>query len=919
MNKIIRPYIVGIDLGTTNCAVSFVNRSKNPESRKTELFHVPQLSGAGELTTNPVLPSFLYLPGDYEISKDALKLPWATQEDDFSGIYARELGAKIPSRLISSAKSWLCHSNVDRLAPILPWGASQAIQKKSPVDASSAYLNHIKKAWNHIRKDEPELFLENQFITVTVPASFDEVARDLTIAAAKKAGLADITLIEEPLAAFYSWLARHENDWSSHVKPGELILVCDVGGGTTDFTLIALREAEGGSPRFDRLAVGDHLILGGDNIDLALARLVEMKLGKSNLSLSGDRWKTLCHLSRAAKERILDRKSDRERITIMGEGGKLISGTISAELVFEDMLNVVVNGFFPLVNPEDSKKTAPRKAITEFGLPYEGEPAITRHLGWFLEKHRADVEKALGKPPVPDHVLFNGGSLKPKVIQDRIIDSIKNWFGTDKAPSVLENPDPDLAVALGASYYGLVKAGSGVRVGSGSPRSYYLGVGGMESGRNSAVCLVERGLDEGTKIELENRDFEVLANRPVSFDVYSSSFRSGDRMGDIIEIDDSFSALPPLQTIVSYGKKGEEIRVPVHVAAEYTEVGALKLWCRSLISPNRWELSFQLRQKPTAIKIAKSSAIEESVLTEAKRTAREAFESSGSLQSLARDIAAVAGCAREKWSLPLIRGIADELIEIMDKRSVSPDHESRWLNMTGFCMRPGFGDALDEHRIQKIWKIYREGRLHPKNAQVSADWWIFWRRIAGGLKPGQQRQFYQDMAGIVIPKKNEPVKLSPKELQDIWMALVSMEYLSQNDKTRLGRALVPQIASKKDVEWKIWSVSRLGARELLYGSADRVIPPSEAASWAEKVMKSASTDRKAVASALSRICAKTGDRVRDLSPDNVIRILEWIKSDRETGSFAYRIENIVAMEESERNEAFGEVLPPGLFIASGQE
>lgn len=916
MNKINRPYILGIDLGTTNCAVSCVNRSKNPESRKIELFQVPQLSGAGELTSSPVLPSFLYLPGEYEISRDALKLPWSTQEDDFSGIYARELGAKIPARLVSSAKSWLCHGNVDRLSSILPWGAPKSVSKISPVDASAAYLKHIKKAWNHNKKDDPELFLENQFLTVTVPASFDEVARDLTVEASKRAGFGDITLLEEPLAAFYSWLARHESDWADHVKPGELILICDVGGGTTDFTLIALRESDGGSPRFDRIAVGDHLILGGDNIDLALARLVEMKLGRSNLSLSGDKWKTLCHMSRAAKERILDGKSERERITIMGEGGKLISGTISAELTSEDMLNIVVNGFFPLSTPDDKDRTAPRKAITEFGLPYEGEPSITKHLGWFLEKHRADVEKAIGKIPVPDHVLFNGGSLKPKVIQDRIIESIKSWFCTDFTPNVLENPDPDLAVALGASYYGLVKAGSGVRVGSGSPRSYYLGVGGSDSDKKSAICLVERGLDEGTRLELENRDFEVLANKPVSFDVYSSSFRAGDRMGDVIDLDDSFSILPPIQTVVSYGKKSEELRIPVHLAAEYTEVGALKLWCRSLISPNKWELSFQLRQKQTSMKIAKTVAMDEGIVLEAKRLVRNAFESSDTslMQGLTKDITALYGSPREKWPLPLIRSMVDELSELMDRRSVSAVHESKWLNFTGFCMRPGFGDAFDEHRIQKIWKIYRDGLIHPKNAQVISDWWIFWRRISGGLKPGQQRQFYQDTAGLVIQKKNEAVKLSPKVQQDIWMALASMEYLSQNDKVRLGKALIQAISTKKDADWKIWALSRLGARELFYGSADRVISPSDATVWIDKLMKDSTTDRKTIASAISRICAKTGDRVRDISPETASRVIDWLKKDDTTTSFVKGIEIVLHMKESDRDEVFGEALPPGLFL-----
>ena len=392
-------YIVGIDLGTTNSAVAYVDLSADEHTRQTRIFAIPQLTGPGEINKLPVLPSFLYIPGEYDIAKSAVAMPWQRPADHFAGTLARDHGATVPARLVASAKSWMCHANADRRAKILPWGAGEDVAKVSPVQAAAAYLAHVRNAWNRAHADADEA-LERQVVIVTVPASFDEVARELTLEAATEAGLADVILLEEPLAAFYSWLMAHEKDWQGAVKPGELILVCDVGGGTTDFTLIYLKDTDG-QLGFERLAVGDHLILGGDNVDLALARRIEGQFSRRQISLKGNRWKTLCHQCRQAKERILDGDTESETVTILGEGGQLIGGTLTATLGRQDVESTVLDGFFPSVSATAIEKSAQRKGITEFGLPYEQEPAVTRHLGWFLERHRSDVATHLSKGPSP--------------------------------------------------------------------------------------------------------------------------------------------------------------------------------------------------------------------------------------------------------------------------------------------------------------------------------------------------------------------------------------------------------------------------------------------------------------------------------------------------------------------------------------
>ncbi|TYT73412.1 Hsp70 family protein [Desulfobotulus mexicanus] len=907
-------FVVGIDLGTTNSAVSFVDLRE--ASRDIKSFPVSQLTGAGVFAPNSVLPSFLYIPGSHEMDMEAITHPWPKSTDIFAGVFARDYGGKVPARMVVSAKSWLCHDQVDRRAAILPWGAPKEVPKLSPIEATAHYLSHIRSAWNVFHAKDPDCHLEHQKVTITVPASFDEVAREMTLEAARNAGLPRVTLLEEPLAAFYSWLLRHEKNWMDFIKPGELVLVCDMGGGTTDFTLISLKESEdGGSPRFERLAVGEHLILGGDNVDLALARLVEMKLGKGDISLSGDRWKILCHLCRSAKENLLDGKKEKERITLVGEGRKLIGDTLSTFLEKDEVERVVLEGFFPNTGPDDLKREKPvMGGVTEFGLPYAQDPALTRHMAAFLHGHKDEVDRRMQRTPRPDHILFNGGALKPLVIRDRIRSSIPALFGLspDEVPVELENPAPDLAVSLGAAYYGLVKSGMGVKVGSGSPRSYYVGIAVGE--KRKALCLVERGLDEGSTIDLPQSRFEVQANQPVQFDVFASSFRSGDKAGDLVDIDDSLASLPPLRTLIRFGKKDEARNIPVHMAAAYTEMGSLALWCRSEITDHRWELSFQLRQQVQAYVPENRETVDADRIDSAVCAALMAFEDAGGVDNPVREISAIVLLSKNQWPLDLLRKISDALIAEPDLRTISPAHETRWLNLLGFCLRPGTGEAFDEERIRKLWKIYRDGPVFANKAQNRNEWWILWRRVAAGLGPGRQRQILQDLSPLLFPKSKGKKAPISQEMVEIWSAIANMEHLSVQDKTRCATTLFPGLNPRKTPERLFWAFSRLCSRNMLYGPADRVLPPSVITGWVEALMDMPWTDPEAGASVLIPMARMTGDRVRDLSPELRQKLVAELgmNQDAEKRQALTCLGAVVPMEQQEEKAMFGESLPPGL-------
>jgi hypothetical protein len=605
----------------------------------------------------------------------------------------------------------------------------------------------------------------------------------------------------------------------------------------------------------------------------------------------------------------------------MGKGSSLIAGTLTARINRQEIETIVLEQFFPISGT--CSHTDSLEGNASWGLPYEADTAITGHLYRFLDRHQADVKAATGAiDPCPDLILFNGGSLKAQVLQDRIGEALRHRFSRDANPVCLDNREMDLAVSLGAAYYGMVKAGIGVRVGSGSPRSFYIGVATGDSrdtgGATQAVCIVERGLEEGSTITLPEHEFKVLANQPVAIDLFSSSFRSGDRSGDRVDVDDTLTALPSLNTVIQYGDKGIQSAIPVRLEASYTEVGTLEIWCRSLTSPHRWQLRFQLRGTVASEAVAEREVFEASRVEQVQQMVLSAFASGRDQSLLSRlmsDIADALGCHRDKWPLSLLRDLADTLLDDTVPRKVSAEDESRWMNLLGYCLRPGMGEGFDPHRVKKLWKIYKKGPIHANAPQVRAEWWIMWRRVAAGLSPGQQRQFFQDIAPFLVLKKRS--RIPRQEFTEMWMATANMEHLHVKDKVILGRQLIAQFKARKVQPQLLWALSRIGARDLLYGSIDRVIPPAEIVDWVAEILALTWKNPKPAVELLSQLCRKTGDPLRDIPTETRDGTTRWIVS---TGDFPEplaRITQVASRRQKERNAVFGESLPAGLILEEG--
>jgi hypothetical protein len=574
------------------------------EMAKIELFRVPQLTGPGAVELRDSLPSFLYVKEGHEDDSDALQLPWQEEEKiTVAGEFARERGAEVPHKLISSAKSWLCNSAVDRESPILPWEATKDIEKLSPVQASCALLRHIKNAWNHemAGDDDPSLCLENQSIYLTVPASFDAVARELTVKAAKMAGLKDIVLIEEPQSAFYAWIDKAGDDWRDQVEKGDLVLVCDIGGGTSDFSLIEVNEGEDGLLNLERVAVGNHLLVGGDNLDLTLSYFLAAKLREKKQNLDAWQMRGLVHSCRKAKEALFSSDGpDEYPVTVLGRGSSLIKGTIKLSLELADVQQVVLDGFFPVCSLDDKPAGSSATGMKEFGLSYEADPAITRHLAQFISSHTDDQ----GNPRLPTAVVFNGGVMKSPLIRERILDVLKQWHSASESGEIrqINAFDYDLSVAWGASYYGQAARGDGIKIRGGLGMSYYMAIEASMPAvpglamPTRALCIAPFGMEDGSQAESKDRLFNLVVGEKVTFDIMSSPNRPDDQLGDVIDNweDMGITGLTSIETEL---EGTDERFIPVTFEVKVTEIGTLEFWACSRDDDRKWRLELNVRPK----------------------------------------------------------------------------------------------------------------------------------------------------------------------------------------------------------------------------------------------------------------------------------------------------------------------------------
>jgi hypothetical protein len=884
---------IGIDLGTTNSALAYIDPKQAAEADypRIEVLEVPQYVAQGRVEPRRTLPSFLYL-GDQE----------------YIGVYAREQGALVPTKSVHSAKSWLSNPEVDRTAKILPWDAQDAGRVLSPVEVSTKILAKLAEAWAAQHGSE----IREHNVVLTVPASFDEEARELTVLAAREAGIEKLTLVEEPAAAFYSWIANDLARSQKHLFDGQTVLVCDVGGGTSDFTLIRVSR-ENDRVDFTRTAVGKHLLLGGDNLDLTLGWLVESKLGKT---LSIRQRSGLRRGCASAKERLLsDPNLKSVEVTVLGGGSSLVGGTLKAEILREEVLELALEGFLPVCERTDKPKEEEKNAFRELGLPYVADPAVTRHLAAFL---------AAAGEVAPDAILFNGGFFIPEILRERVADVMEHWYG--RRPVIFENRDLDLAVAVGAAYYSYVReTGAGLLVRGGLPRAYFIGLaneshaGEGASEKNDTLrtmCLVPRGTEEGSTIELDPGNLRLVTNKPVSFRLYSSRSRTEDKAGDVVGFareDGDLHLHAPLNALLRFGKAGERL-VPVKLGARLTEVGTLEIWADSKETEHRWRLQFELRKtsadgtrggaasnsRPAAV-ISDEALAEALTLIPATFAGGESGNNLGPTQLPAK-LEQTLALGRNSWPVAAIRKLADSMIECGDGRKRGAAHELRWLNLCGFCLRPGFGFPGDDFRIEQARRVYAAGLQFANQVQNEIEWWIYWGRVAGGLNKNQQTDIFQRLSPVLLPRSSKkPLRVNPSLLREMWRAAASLELLPIQTKTQLGDELLVRVTKGDFVDTGLWCLARLGARKLFYGPINQVLPSSTGARWVEAIVKLPKGE-----DAVAAIARRTGDATRDL-PAATLDLVRRVFPDIDLE--AQPADQLAAM-----GRVFGEELPAGLVF-----
>src|SRR5438105_4297197 len=826
-------FLIGIDLGTTNSAVAYVD-TRDPRGR-VELFRVPQLTAPGSLESRRILPSFLYFPEPDEIANGAAALPWNQRPAAIVGVFARDRGALAPGRQVSSAKSWLAHGAVDRRAAFLPWGATGDSPHISPVAASAQYLMHMRDAWNAtVASDDEALRFEHQTIVLTVPSSFDEEARELTVEAAKERMLSD-----------------------------------------------------------------------------------------------------------AAPEQI--------PITVLGAGRSVVGESIRVELTKMEVQSTL-DQFLPIVESDTTGAPRDRRlGLRELGLPFEADPAITRHLAAFLARsalvlpsdHRAVLSHGGQRLVRPDLVLFNGGFFTPAVARERVAEALAHWCGA--VPRLLIAGNLEAAVALGAAVYARLRAGigsAGALVKAGSGRAYYVALrGAHEPDVITAVCVLARGTDEGTAQTFDH-PFTIMTNRPVAFSVYSSTIRS-DRGGDLVSLASAdVQDHTPLVTVFRYGKKSRHVELPVQLSVRFTELGTLELSCISTSSEHRWRLQFQVRGVVDSVadtgapepdeQSADTVIIEDAAMAAGEMLVRSVFASAGAPaahpvasgqpgaaattpENLVAGLEQQFGYAKSAWPLGAIRRLADAVIDVAEGRRRSAAHEARWLNLFGFCVRPGFGAARDTWRIGKGREIYSAGLIFEKSGENRAEWLVLWQRVAGGLGTGQQRELAQNVMGELGMGSRKPPRVKPQIERESWRLLASLERLDAATRVKLGDEVLGRLTRDDDNASLLWSIGRLGARTPIYGPLTSVVSASDAAGWLDQ-LTAVKRWTPELAAAIVQIGAVTADALRDVADEILEAARERLRAAGIEADASRALYDVVRPTLADTSRAFGEPLPNGLRL-----
>ncbi len=924
-------YTIGVDLGTSNCALAYVDTRGGDD--RVRVLSLPQLEEAGTVSSLPILPASIYFPVEGEREKlpeGAVFRLGEAGRPVVVGRYALHQSGRLPGRVIRSAKSWLCHPGVDRRGPILPWHSEeiQASIRMSPVEASAHYLALLRTLWDQqIAAADPDLAFARQEVTVTVPASFDEVAQQLTHEAARMAGFPPrVRLLEEPQAAFYHWLDRNGQGRALlEVLPrlreeAQTVLICDIGGGTSDFSLFAIDPLpdEDRIPSIRRVEVSDHLLLGGDNMDLALAHRLEEIMTGGPGKLSASQWAYLVAEARRLKERALQPYSqtgpDEFHVSVPGSGASLFAGTLSARISVDEIRTVVLQGFFPSC-AADERPDRDRSGLKEMGLPYPADPAITRHVAAFLRGRTIDA------------VLYTGGALKPDFLQQRLTDTIDAWQpGRSLTP--LANDEPDLAVARGAARYGKVLREPFGRISGGYPHSLYLEIQSRgRRGKPKLVCILPKGFEENRTVRIENMDLKLLVGQPVRFQPYYSTLRGEDEAGALVDFDEeTFHPLPALQTGITLEKglkKPADGRLPVILETTLNELGILRIACVHR-DPGRnefrWDLDFNLRRRaeregtdgepgqpagePDQESVRKAEVEISRIYGKTNRADPEAKP-----RKLVRRLETVVGQKREAWDLALLRSLWPPLQKGMTRKNRSPDHEATWLNLAGYVLRPGYGSELDSFRIEELWRLRELCMAFPKEKRAVNQWWILWRRVAGGLDRPRQEAIVR----TVLPAfRNKSVNTA-----EVFRLAGSLERVAQETKEELVDRNMQFILEKRmPPADPIWAIGRLLSRVPLYAGPDAVLPPAavERAFGQLKDLDWTAGSLSGLNEAFARAGRIVGVRENDIPETLREAILGKMANSGAAETQLRVVREYVPVEHTDQANLFGESLPAGLVL-----